>query len=108
VNNRIRTTLAVLTATVVAAVGVAPAAAATDEYVPFVTDFPKPAERYVPFVSDFPEPVSPAPAPQPVADGIDWAVPAQATVVALAALLTLAALAAARRRHHPDPRLGDC
>jgi hypothetical protein len=32
--------------------------AVTDEFVPFVTDFPKPAAPFVPFVTDFPKPGS--------------------------------------------------
>jgi hypothetical protein len=33
-------------------------APANDAFVPFVTDFPKPAAPFVPFVTDFPKPGS--------------------------------------------------
>ena len=72
------------TALVIAAVGSAsgaqaklaagPAAPAHEEYVPFVTDFPKPVvtvhDEYIPFVTDFPKPA--APAAKADASGIDW------------------------------------
>jgi hypothetical protein len=32
--------------------------AVTNEFIAFVTDFPKPAAPFVPFVTDFPKPIS--------------------------------------------------
>jgi hypothetical protein len=52
----------VATLAAVAAAGLAPTGsqaadpAVTDEFIPFVTDFPKPAAPFVPFVTDFPKP----------------------------------------------------
>lgn len=89
----------------------------TEEYVPFVTDFPKPAEQepYVPFVTDFPGPAtSSGPAgmpvapdtrsPAPSASELDWGSVgfAGGAGAALAALLT-AAWVVLRRRERPAP-----
>lgn len=77
----------ILSATVVAAVMLvagAPAAvgeevARSEEYVPFVTDFPRPAatkppaEPFVPFVTDFPKPTNRPVTPRESAGGTDWA-----------------------------------
>jgi hypothetical protein len=53
-------------------------AVGTEEYVPFVTDFPRPVsgsaspEPFVPFVTDFPKPAA-APVPAGAStSGIDW------------------------------------
>jgi hypothetical protein len=78
----------ILSATLVAAVMLvagAPAAvgedvARSEEYVPFVTDFPRPAtskpaaEPFVPFVTDFPKPTNRSVTPRESTGGIDWAV----------------------------------
>jgi hypothetical protein len=95
-----------------AATGFVPdrADARADEYVPFVTDFPRASEPYVPFVSDFPRPApTPSAAPRPDASGIDWAgLTVEGGVGAsIAALLAGAALVLARRRNG-GPRLTDC
>ena len=87
-----------------------PADARADEYVPFVTDFPRASEPYVPFVSDFPRPApTPAAAPRPVASGLDWAglTVEGGVAVSIAALLAGAGLVLARRRT-TGPRLTDC
>lgn len=102
--NRIRMLLATLAVAAVVPGG----AAAADEYVPFVTDFPKASERYVPFVSDFPSPVTPAPEPEPARSWIDWGnVPVEGVGAVFAAVLAGSALALARRRQS-EPRLGNC
>ena len=82
-------------------------AGATTEYVPFVSDFPRPAEPYVPFVTDFPAAPAPASAPQPVSGGTDWGgTPVEGLAFALALLLAGAAVLVVRRR--ADPRPLDC
>jgi hypothetical protein len=103
----------VLAATLLAlATGFVPHAAGASpqqEYVPFVTDFPKAQEKYVPFVSDFPRPATPpSAAPRPEPSGTDWAdAAAQGGLAAsIAALLAGAAVVLVRRRH--APRLTDC
>jgi hypothetical protein len=108
-NNRTRAALAALAAALLAAVGGVPAAAApTEEYVPFVTDFPTQEQEYVPFVTDFPRPAAPAPEAHGSPIGIDWSgVPAEAVAATVASALAAAALLVARRRP-AGPRLGDC
>ena len=67
----------ILLAASLAATALAVSASAADRYIPFVTDFPRPAqsERYVPFVTDFPSSAPDAPPADvagPVSDGFDW------------------------------------
>jgi hypothetical protein len=87
----------------------------SEEYVPFVTDFPEPAagtatpEPFVPFVTDFPKPAgapvppaaptTPSPTPKASASGIDWGDAGIGSGVgaALAALLAGSALVLTRR-----------
>jgi hypothetical protein len=67
-----------------AVVGVAPAGAADSEYVPFVTDFPRPA-------------AAPPAVPEAGSDGIDWADAGVGAGAVLAALLAGGAVAATLR-----------
>lgn len=100
--------VSLLAAAIVAAAGAASPIQAkpAEEYVPFVTDFPKASEKYVPFVSDFPRPATPAPAPEAEASGIDWSGTTEAGIAAtIAAVMAGAGLVFARRRHI-DPNLG--
>jgi hypothetical protein len=78
------------TALAVAVAGAAPVAhAAHEEYVPFVTDFPKPAK---------PLPPIERPTPEASASGVDWdEVGFVSGGAALAALLAGSGLALARR-----------
>lgn len=98
------------TALVVGLLGSTAVAATGTQYVPFVTDFPKPAaeEPFVPFVTDFrkPEapspaaaPTTPSPAPKASMSRIDWGDVGigSGIGVALAALLAGSGLALARR-----------
>ena len=79
-------------------------ALASGEYVPFVTDFPKPAasteaaEPFVPFVTDFPKSAA-TPAVTASIGGIDWGDvgTGSAAGAALAALLASVGLVLTRR-----------
>jgi hypothetical protein len=79
-----RARIAAAGALAAAVVASAPAAAADSEYIPFVTDFPKPAA------------VPPA-APQASSDGFDWAGTGAGVGAALTVVLAGAGLALARR-----------
>ena len=69
------------------------------EYVPFVTDFPKPAAPTVPAPDPTAAPATPSPAPQARTSGIDWGDVGLGSAVgaALAALLAGSALVLTRR-----------
>jgi predicted flap endonuclease-1-like 5' DNA nuclease len=99
------------TALVVGLLGSTAVAATGTQYVPFVTDFPKPAaeEPFVSFVTDFRKPAAapaptaapttPSPAPKASTSRIDWGDVGIGSGIgaALAALLAGSGLALARR-----------
>jgi hypothetical protein len=62
-----------------------------------------PAEEYIPFVTDFPRPVEPAGAPAAGGGGIDWSglTADGGLAAAVAAALAGAVLLLLRRRHAP-------
>ena len=104
-----QTKRAALAAIAAALAFAAPATAADGEYVPFVTDFPKPAAEYQPFVTDFPKPLVndrvPLPA-EPAAPGVaasesrDFGLAPAAVGVAIGLGLGLAALIVVTRRRN--------
>jgi hypothetical protein len=117
---QLRARVGLLATLVLLGSAIAPSAAGqeTNEFVPFVTDFPQrgtdPSGEFIPFVTDFPGTSALRPAESgvsraPQTDGFDWSntLLGAGTVLSLAVVLLAAVGVPPFRRRMPAPERGD-